>query len=135
MQFKLNCFVLVVNYCQSNPCLNNGSCSNSVYYAQYSCYCKPGYLGMNCEGTVLSFTWTLHYFELLLICCIKSSFLWIRRRSTLCSTLRFYIVLLVLDACSSYPCHYGYCNNINNGSSYNCSCYAGASGKNCENGE
>ena len=123
----------MINYCQSNSCSNNGTCYNNAYLGQHTCYCMPGFTGMNCEGTNDSqfyFNnehWPLQNSEIVLNCFFNLSFYLIWRIPS--------VVLLVRDACSSYPCIFGYCNNVNNGSSYYCSCFAGASGKNCENGE
>ena len=62
MQCKLTCVVSVTDYCQSNPCSNNGSCYNDIYFGRYTCYCPPG--GINCEGTkTMSVIWK-KFFEL-----------------------------------------------------------------------
>lgn len=33
---------------EQNPCLNDGKCLNAE--GNYSCFCKPGYEGRNCES-------------------------------------------------------------------------------------
>ena len=42
-------FVLFLDYagCQSNPCENNGTCTDDVN--NYQCECIEGYTGVNCE--------------------------------------------------------------------------------------
>lgn len=40
-------FWLDTNECDSNPCLNGGTCADS--YLTYSCKCVPGYTGFICE--------------------------------------------------------------------------------------
>ena len=37
-----------VDHCYNNPCLNNGTCTNSV--DSYYCSCFAGFTGQNCEG-------------------------------------------------------------------------------------
>jgi EGF-like domain len=37
----------IKDICQSNPCLNGGSCIGSVEF--YLCSCQLGYSGENCE--------------------------------------------------------------------------------------
>ena len=39
--------LLDINECDSNPCLNGGTCMDEV--DKHSCKCKPGYKGENCE--------------------------------------------------------------------------------------
>lgn len=44
-------FIIViadVNECESNPCLNNGGCIDSIN--GYICNCKDGYSGDICES-------------------------------------------------------------------------------------
>ncbi|CAF0782126.1 unnamed protein product [Brachionus calyciflorus] len=41
-----NCEVLI-NVCQSNPCLNLGTCISSINF--YTCLCMPTHYGQNCE--------------------------------------------------------------------------------------
>ena len=36
-----------INECISNPCQNGGKCTDGVN--SYTCKCKPGYQGDNCE--------------------------------------------------------------------------------------
>ena len=35
------------NECNSNPCINGGTCMNGVN--SYTCNCRPGYSGTRCE--------------------------------------------------------------------------------------
>ena len=49
-------YFLETDECESNPCLNNGTCTDLVY--DYNCTCEHGYFGRNCEnGTYIH---TLH---------------------------------------------------------------------------
>ena len=41
------CLFAETNECDSNPCLNGGTCTDAVN--QYSCSCVSGYAGINCE--------------------------------------------------------------------------------------
>ena len=43
----MNCNVLDINECLSNPCKNGGTCTDFINY--YSCQCAAGYSGVNCE--------------------------------------------------------------------------------------
>ena len=36
-----------INECYTNPCQNGGTCKDAVN--SYTCQCKPGYQGYNCE--------------------------------------------------------------------------------------
>ena len=36
-----------INECESNPCLNGGTCSD--YVGHYTCECPEGYEGINCQ--------------------------------------------------------------------------------------
>ena len=48
MMVNLNFFLyLDIDECQSNPCLNRGTCRNLENH--YTCDCQPGYEGINCE--------------------------------------------------------------------------------------
>ena len=43
----LNTIFSDVNECGSLPCKHDGTCTDHVN--SYSCTCKPGYTGTNCE--------------------------------------------------------------------------------------
>ena len=36
-----------IDDCQGNPCINGASCQDGI--ANYTCHCRPGYEGNNCE--------------------------------------------------------------------------------------
>ena len=66
-----------VNDCSSNPCKNNGTCTDLV--KRYNCSCAPGFTGPHCETGLLSYsdvpdlacarTWlTLIYFSGTMLC-------------------------------------------------------------------
>ena len=40
-------FASDTNECASNPCQNGAECDDEVN--RYTCECKPGYVGTNCE--------------------------------------------------------------------------------------
>ena len=42
-----------INECSSNPCLNGATCIDQVN--GYSCNCQPGYQGVRCQTSKLSF--------------------------------------------------------------------------------
>ena len=39
-----------INDCISQPCANNGSCTDEVN--TFSCSCRPGYTGMDCSVNI-----------------------------------------------------------------------------------
>ena len=41
-----------INHCYSSPCLNNGTCQNSL--DDYQCFCHAKFSGSNCEQGKLS---------------------------------------------------------------------------------
>ena len=41
-------FVVDVIECNSNPCMNGGTCTDRVN--RYTCKCRAGYTGGNCES-------------------------------------------------------------------------------------
>ena len=41
-------FTVNVNECSSNPCLNNGSCTDLIN--GFNCTCQSGYYGSRCEN-------------------------------------------------------------------------------------
>ena len=51
------CFVVKLNPCEGNPCLNGGSCSPGViHHYDYICKCKEHFMGKNCESKSLLLT-------------------------------------------------------------------------------
>lgn len=44
----LSLFLSAPEYCTSAPCLNGGTCKETV--TGYSCHCKSRFRGDNCEG-------------------------------------------------------------------------------------
>jgi len=49
-------FVNLVNKCASSPCQHGGTCENQVL--GYTCTCKPGYSGNNCQTGMSIYTHT-----------------------------------------------------------------------------
>src|SRR6218665_3763576 len=47
MGWALLCLLTEINYCESSPCANGGSCESIVN--GYVCHCQPGYTGDHCE--------------------------------------------------------------------------------------
>lgn len=47
VQRCVSCVSSDVNQCKSNPCLNQGSCTDHLGY--YTCTCPSGFSGRNCE--------------------------------------------------------------------------------------
>ena len=43
----MNYVVADINDCDSDPCLNGGTCTDAVN--SYACVCVPGYTGVHCE--------------------------------------------------------------------------------------
>ena len=43
---------LDIDECHSTPCKNNGTCVDKIN--SYTCKCKPGFEGKNCETSMLS---------------------------------------------------------------------------------
>ena len=43
---------LDIDECHSTPCKNNGTCVDKIN--SYTCKCKPGFKGTNCETSMLS---------------------------------------------------------------------------------
>ena len=40
-------FLVDINECSSNPCMNGATCTDAVN--SYTCACVAGYTGLNCE--------------------------------------------------------------------------------------
>ena len=54
------CIYLDIDECASFPCENGGTCSDGVN--SYSCKCKLGYAGKDCEtGTTTNLHLTIHF--------------------------------------------------------------------------
>ena len=41
---------LIIDDCLSNPCLNDGTCSDGI--ADYNCTCVNGWTGKNCQTDI-----------------------------------------------------------------------------------
>ena len=41
-----------LDLCGTNPCQNGGECVDSGNGVRYTCICKPGYTGDNCETDI-----------------------------------------------------------------------------------
>lgn len=63
--YKLHTFVSVpANPCSLKPCKNGGTCVRGRSVAGYSCQCRVGYSGQNCEkGRLYTGLWfsKIHY--------------------------------------------------------------------------
>ena len=49
---------LDINYCESNPCRNGGTCIEEV--DSYNCNCVPGYTGHDCETSKITYDFKLY---------------------------------------------------------------------------
>jgi len=58
-------FVLVEKRCETNPCQNLGICHETPEDDEYTCECRHGYKGKDCEGIYHQLTTTLPVFLLL----------------------------------------------------------------------
>ena len=45
--------VTLANPCDSQPCLNGGTCENDIAKNDYRCSCKGKFTGKNCQGILL----------------------------------------------------------------------------------
>ena len=50
MSVQLNFLEMDINDCESQPCLNNATCVDSV--ASFTCSYLPGYTGQNCKHEI-----------------------------------------------------------------------------------
>ena len=116
--------------CSSNPCLNGGSCNEEN--AGYSCTCRSGYKGNNCQGSLFICS---NYFELiqtsllLKYCFPCFYFIYFRWNSRIKQFLIFF-------NSSDHVCHPSPCSNggtcyVKNGSPY-CACSDGFIGDKCQ---
>ncbi|CAF3399711.1 unnamed protein product [Rotaria socialis] len=115
-----------INECRTNVslCGNGGRCLNT--YGSYSCFCKTGFYGKNCEifdlcrsmpcingGTCIA-NENYPYWQ----CNCPLSY-----TGSHCETS--------LLSCSANPCQTGTCINLSHGD-YQCLCPTGITGKNCD---
>ncbi|CAH3047115.1 unnamed protein product, partial [Porites lobata] len=103
-----------VDFCSSNPCLNNGTCTSLT--SDFQCQCTPGWQGKDCSKDIDE-------------CAINS---------TQCGDKQvchnFPGGFTCLDACSLRPCQNGGNCTVDDSSSYICACPLGIGGQNCTEG-
>ena len=46
-------YFLLVNTCQSSPCKNGATCTQTETPQRYECTCRLGYKGVNCETGIV----------------------------------------------------------------------------------
>ncbi|XP_070552541.1 uncharacterized protein [Ptychodera flava] len=112
-----------VNECDSNPCQNDGTCTDMI--DSYGCKCKDGFTDRNCETDIVD--------------CEPHSCL---NGGTCIDLINSYSCQCMfgftgndcsedIDLCSPTPCmNGGVCTDLVN--SYNCTCQPGYHGSNCE---
>ena len=158
--FLYSCFFLVamVSVCDSNPCLNGGSCLNQGPNV-YKCVCPHGFRGKNCESK--RFPMCVHFSCWLLVCLLKLHKIqfsnWSKlniscMKQCLCNSVvtswpfkhskirfRHLILCFALFAaekkCEPNPCqNSGVCRELVEEEDYKCECLHGYRGKDCEGG-
>ncbi|XP_074046826.1 sushi, nidogen and EGF-like domain-containing protein 1 isoform X4 [Macrotis lagotis] len=112
-----------INECESQPCLNGGSCKDRI--ASFLCICGSGYMGLHCE---------LETDECQSDPCKNGGTCKDLPASFICQCPDGYAGVHCekeVDACDSGPCqHGGECEN--DGGSYLCVCPEGFFGYHCE---
>ncbi|XP_006821549.1 hepatocyte growth factor activator serine proteases-like [Saccoglossus kowalevskii] len=115
--------------CLSDPCLNDGTCVNSVGQNKYICYCKEEYSGDNCEVKLTEAVCFINQ------CvnggtCIDN----IDQFSCLCPDGYTGAICEVnINECESSPClNGGTCLENVNTAGYVCQCPANNMGYNCQ---
>ena len=125
------CFI-DIDECESQPCLNNGTCTDEVN--DVTCTCSEGFTGSRCEtGKVKHINP-----KRILLCKYKTTFLSLKALKTCCyqrcGTTILHCYKLDIDECASSPCQ----NNatcIDDVGGYICDCQAGYTGQHCQTGE
>ncbi|VDH94425.1 Hypothetical predicted protein, partial [Mytilus galloprovincialis] len=111
-----------VDECSTNPCQNKGSCKDGVN--SYTCFCPPGYTGINCQSEINKCLSNL---------CLNGATCTdeVTGYSCLCASGFSGVTCQIdINECVSNPCKFGQCTDQVNG--YMCTCLPGYSGVNCD---